>query len=522
MTDDSTLLRRYAEEKSDAAFSELVGRHLDFVFSVAMREVRGDFARAQDISQNVFTALAQKASVLHRRPTLVGWLHISVHHAAAALMRSEQRRQRREQEAYAMLEQSKPSTAEDDWDRLKPVLNEVVQELGDVDRDAVLLRFYQQRPLGEIGATLRLSEDAVQKRVERALDKMRTGLVKRGITSTSAALAFMLQNHAVVAAPVGLLGTISQGATAAAGAGYGGTALFHLMSIGKIPLGIAAAFVAVGTTLVAVQQRTSADLRKEISALQQENKQIALLRIENNNAQVALRALRDVQAENERLLAEQAASGAIAGKRAPAGGGAAITGNQVKQWLAAANDPAVMARLGAEARILTLQRYAPFIAQLNLTPEQVEALVRLLNDKSQVTRDLAVVSLQNGIDPRDDPGGFQVRVAAERAAIEKKLRAFLGNDFYTQYQIYNQHLNQESTFARLELLVNGTENAFTPDQSARLELLLRANRKLSPKMVAEAQSFLSPPQIAALQQVFAIKEAVQNRIPENLPVPEEK
>ena len=92
MTDDSTLLRRYAEERSEDAFTELVRRHLDFVFSVAMREVRGDFARAQDITQKVFTALARKASVLHQRTTLVGWLHISVHHAAANLMRSEQRR----------------------------------------------------------------------------------------------------------------------------------------------------------------------------------------------------------------------------------------------------------------------------------------------------------------------------------------------------------------------------------------------------------------------------------------------
>ncbi len=300
MTDDATLLRRYAEERSEDAFTELARRHVDFVFSVAMREVRGDFARAQDITQEVFTALARKASVLHQRTTLVGWLHISVHHAAANLMRSEQRRERREQEALAMHEQSQSPTPPDEWERVKPVLNEVVQELGTADRDALLLRFYEQRPFREIGETLRVSEDAVQKRVERALEKMRAGLVKRGITSTSVALTLMLQNNAVVAAPAGLAGTVTQGALTAASGG-GGTAIFHLMSIGKIQFTIAAALVVAGVTTITLQHRDSLRLGEEISGLQRENRQLALLRVENNTAQAELESLRAEHAEAVRL-----------------------------------------------------------------------------------------------------------------------------------------------------------------------------------------------------------------------------
>src|SRR3954469_6880566 len=164
--DDATLLRRFAYERSDEAFSELVRRHIDFVFSVALREVRGDFTRAQDVSQEVFVALARKASLLHERTTLAGWLHISVRRAAAELMRKEQRRQQREEHAAPMLEQSQPLAPDEHWELIKPALNEVVNDLGDVDREAILLRFYQQCSLREVGDVLRLSEDAAQKRVE--------------------------------------------------------------------------------------------------------------------------------------------------------------------------------------------------------------------------------------------------------------------------------------------------------------------------------------------------------------------
>jgi RNA polymerase sigma factor (sigma-70 family) len=368
VNDDSTLLRRYAEDRSNAAFTELVGRHLDFVFSAAMREVRGDFARAQDVTQNVFTALARKASFLHQRTTLVGWLHISVHHAAAELMRSEQRRQKREKEASAMLQQSSPSAPEADWERLKPVLNEVVQELGDVERDAVLLRFYQRRPLAEIGALLRLSEAATQKRVERALEKMRTSLVRRGITSTSAALAAMLQSNTVAAAPIGLLGTITQGALASASAGSGAAAFFQLISFGKIPLGIAASLVLVGGGAIAMQKHANAELRKGISTLQPGNQSVALPRAQSDEAKSKLEAPRAIEAEGNRAPSERLASAAVSAKKAQNPDGApAFTANQVKQWLAAANDPKVLARLASDGRAVIQLRYSPFIDQLSLT-----------------------------------------------------------------------------------------------------------------------------------------------------------
>jgi RNA polymerase sigma factor (sigma-70 family) len=266
VNDDSILLRRYVSENSQEAFAELVRRHLDFVFSVAMRETRGDHARAQDVTQEVFTVLARKALSLQHRATLAGWLHIGVHHATVHLMRSEQRRQRRERDAWAMQDQSQPWATESDWERLRPELNDAVRALGEVDRDILLLRFYQQRPFSEIAVTLRMSADAAQKRAERALEKLRGHLVRRGITSTSAALAFLLGTRAVEAAPAGLAAPIIQGALAPV---HGGARiLFHLMKLSKTKMAVAAVLLAGVSTVIIRQRLTEAALRHKVATLE--------------------------------------------------------------------------------------------------------------------------------------------------------------------------------------------------------------------------------------------------------------
>jgi RNA polymerase sigma factor (sigma-70 family) len=515
MNDDSTLLRRFAEEKSSEAFGELVQRHLDFVFSAALREVGGDFARAQDITQNVFVALARKASVLHRRATLVGWLHVSVHHAAAELMRNEQRRQRREQEASAMLEQSGSSIAEDDWSRLQPVLNEVVGELGEVERDAILLRFYQKRSLVEIGATLHVSEDAAQKRVARALEKMRSGLVRRGITSTSAALGIMLQNHAVAAAPAGLLGTITQGALAKAGTG--GMAAALSWCLGKLPLTVAAVVVLSGATTIALRRRAPPPAHDAHPAPPVEQA-IAFVGSTNDPA----RAQPDAPpAEQPADVQPSANATNVAAMLPPAPKATpSFTANQMNQWFAAANDPQEIVRQSTRGRELILQRYSYLIDRFTLTATEKEDLLRLLDDKRQVPLDLFVASLQQGIDPRKDPEAFEQRVTVERAAIEKEIGGLLGDARYRDYKAYNRRLNEESVMMRLGATVRGTENALTPDQTAQLELLLRLQRPPAQTITA-AQGFLTPVQIDALREVFALKQAVKTKLPDDVPPPDD-
>jgi RNA polymerase sigma factor (sigma-70 family) len=172
MIEDAELLRRYVRERSQDAFSELVRRPIDLVYSVALRHVGGDAHFAEDVTQKVFADLARKAPTLLDRPVLSGWLYRSAQYAASDVVRSERRRRAREQETYAMQDLTSDSTPVTDWDRLRPWLDEVMRDLSDPDRDAVALRFFEGKAFSDIGRVLRLTEEAARKRVDRALDKM--------------------------------------------------------------------------------------------------------------------------------------------------------------------------------------------------------------------------------------------------------------------------------------------------------------------------------------------------------------
>src|SRR6266487_2441056 len=213
MTPDGELLRRYTETNSEHAFAELVGRHLNLVYSAALRQVNGDAHLAQDVAQTVFADLARKAASLARRPILTGWLYTSALFAAAKAVRTERRRHTREQEAHLMNQLLCDAAPDPDWEKLRPVLDAAMLELNETDREAVLLRYFDNRPHAEIADRLGLSENAARMRVDRALEKLRTLLVRRGV-STTAALSAVISANAVQVAPAGLAVTISTAALA--------------------------------------------------------------------------------------------------------------------------------------------------------------------------------------------------------------------------------------------------------------------------------------------------------------------
>ncbi|MCX6954229.1 MAG: sigma-70 family RNA polymerase sigma factor, partial [Verrucomicrobia bacterium] len=182
--DDTELLRRYAATGQEGDFAEVVRRRVNFVYSAALRQVNGDVHLAQDVTQLVFTDLARKASTVAGYRVLAGWLFTSTRFAAAKLVRGERRRHAREAEAQLMDELTRDPEAPLDWARVRPVLDDVIGELGERDREAVLLRFFEGRDFAAIGARLQLSENAARMRVERALDKLHAQLARRGVTST--------------------------------------------------------------------------------------------------------------------------------------------------------------------------------------------------------------------------------------------------------------------------------------------------------------------------------------------------
>lgn len=286
MIDDAELLRRYSEGKSEEAFAALVRRHIDFVYAAARRQAWGNAALAQDVTQAVFTDLARKAGTLSRHEVVVGWLHTATRFAVAKAIRTESRRHAREQEAHAMNEVLRESAAPTEWERVQPVLDAVLGELKERERAAILLRFFEKKPLAQVGAELSLSETAARSCVDRALDKMRVHLARRGVTSTTTALAVTLGNQVMVAAPAGLATSVTGTALAGSAVSAAGW-LAIFMSISKLQIGIASALAVAGAAGFALQAESNAGLRREIAALKQQQPAITALRAENQQLATA-------------------------------------------------------------------------------------------------------------------------------------------------------------------------------------------------------------------------------------------
>jgi RNA polymerase sigma factor (sigma-70 family) len=158
LADDCELLRRYADEREETAFAEIVRRHVDLVYAVALRTAGGDAHLAKDVTHRVFTDVARKARMLAGHRVLGGWLYRAAHYAATDSVRAERRRHAREAEAQSMHELLNHPETNADWDRVRPVLDDAIAELRAGDRDAIVLRFFGGRAFAEIGAALRLTE----------------------------------------------------------------------------------------------------------------------------------------------------------------------------------------------------------------------------------------------------------------------------------------------------------------------------------------------------------------------------
>ena len=225
--DDTALLREYVERDSEEAFAALVTRHVNKVYSVALRHT-GNPHSAEEITQAVFVILAKKSRQLGKRVILSGWLYQTARLTAVTFIRGGIRRARREQEAYMQTvlnenesDLSRRSDTEADaiWKQFAPLLDAAMAGLNETDRHAVVLRFFDGKSIREVGAALGANEEAAKKRVSRALEKLRTFFARRGVSSTTAIIAGAISANSVQAAPVALAKSvtavaIAKGATA--------------------------------------------------------------------------------------------------------------------------------------------------------------------------------------------------------------------------------------------------------------------------------------------------------------------
>lgn len=399
MNDDAELLRRYATENSQPAFAELVRRHVDLVFSVALHKVGRDAHAAQDVAQAVFLALARQARALTGRRSVTGWLYLTTQNQAAQFVRAERRRQNREIRAHAMNEiLNTPDIA---WEAIRPILDDTLRELNEPDREAILLRYFEGQPFSSIGRTLQVSEDAARMRVDRAIEKLRTLLARRGVSSTAAALAGVLGQQ-VAAAPASVAVAITDAVASLPAA--------TTKSFMNLPQVIAGGALVAAVAVVALSR--SHDRPSATPAATPPPAATQSAAVQNGPAVSAPH--RVAAGVNIPATASRVASSAIA--------------------------PPAEARESDDARRAELVRqlgaYQPWLEKLALTAEQRAAFNELLSAHLQRRADIREVGRTQGTRPVD------VDVDALEAEADAELSARIGASFGPSIQAAFVHFSE--------------------------------------------------------------------------------
>lgn len=464
MTTDGELLGRYSEGNSEEAFGELVRRHLDLVYSAALRQVNGNAPLAQDVAQSVFSDLARKAGALKNHSTVAGWLYTSTHHAAANAVRSELRRHTHEQEAHAMQELLRNSGPELDWESFRPMLDDAMQELNEGDREVILLRYFQNRTYPDIGEQIGVGENGARMRAERALEKLRGVLSRRGLTATGA-VAALLSANAVSAAPAGLAGTITIAATTTTATAIS-TATIAAKTITMTTLSkvISATVIAaaIGTAIYAGSRASQLSevnqkLLQEEAAL---SRQVQVLQRQQSEASNRLAFLTQ---ENQRLTSGQNTSELLklrgqvtALQQSAASAGSSSSTSGLASMM---SDPAMREYIHQKQLQGIKDRYADLIKQLKLSPEDAEKFTSLMSDVTMKGTDL----LASGALSDPSQGNAVTNAFAD---LYGQLHALLGDDGFAQFQNYDKTMPGRTLVQSLNELLGGS--SLTAEQSAQL------------------------------------------------------
>ena len=271
--DDMALLQEYAARKSEAAFETLVSRRIGFVYSAAMRQV-GDPHLAEEVAQTVFTILAQKAGKLSAQTILTGWLFRTTRFAALAQRRAAATRQRHEQEVQMQTE-LEAATPDPLWEQMSPLLDEALDTLGEKDRQAVLLRFFESKSLADVGRSLGTGEDTARKRVSRALEKLHRYFSRRGLSSSTTLIAGTISAHSVQPVPAALAKAVAAIAVTKGAAAAGSTltlikASLKLMAWSKAKIAAVSLVIVSLATVPVIQHQAQVKLREENQLLRQQ------------------------------------------------------------------------------------------------------------------------------------------------------------------------------------------------------------------------------------------------------------
>lgn len=504
MIEDTELLRRYATTRSEADFAELVRRRIGLVYAVALQRTR-DAQLAEDAVQAVFSDLARKAAALSDRAVLIGWLHRSALYAATDLVRAEQSRAAREKEAQFMQEISASDRPPDTWEKVKPLLDEVMSELDESDRDAILLRFFDGRSFGEVGARFRLSENAARMRVERALDRLHAAFARRDIKSTTAVLGTVFAQQAMAAAPAGLATSVTSGALATAStmaAASPVVTMLQFMTTTKMVAGVAgvALMIAVLGTAYEMTTRWAAEAalavaREERSALGERLREVE---------QAAVAAERETA-----LLKEKVDEAVRSAERTKAKAAAAAQANKGKpSWDPVAEGKALLARhpelkraVVESADASTRFMFGGMYRELDLTPAQIARFEELMREAS-----VASVPL-NGEMATLPAGEGKPWVEVMRSVAE-----LLGEENRRKMIASAATAPDRRLAVEMASALCFTDSPLTPAQSAQLVQIMTGSRSAGQgglpgeinwaAVAAKAGGILSGPQLVVLKDLY--------------------
>ncbi len=535
MIEDAELLRRYVEEGSQNAFTELVHSHLNMVYSAALREMRGETALAEDLSQAVFTELARKAPRLLGHPALAGWLYTAVRHLAANLRRAEQHRRKREQEAQSMNELLSEDAPNEAWQQIRPVLDDALHALKEADRQALVLRFLEDRPLREVGEQLGIAENAARMRVDRALEKLRVLLSRRGVTSTASGLVAALAVGVLTPAPATFAATIASTALAG-GAAIGSTTLtlMNVMSLTKVSL--IGALVVVGIAVPSWQQTRlqrlkaeNATLRSQEMGSQAREAEVAGLRDEVGRLRgvqadrTELDRLRQWQAQTEPELLRLRGMAGVA-RRANAEA-EQLRSQLARQTAEAGTNPISAAMADAVKNAVEQQaesRLSRMVVSLHLTPEQTQAAREILKRQAQAMS----TGMQQVFSGKYDKEEL-ARLGKDAGNPDEQIKALLTPEQNARYQSYKQEESaynarmtanneliqlqstlgltaeqEDRAFAALygvtfDQLTGGPKPPSTTDQAEAMQWLLEQKAKALEPILTPAQMETYRQQLAA-------------------------
>jgi RNA polymerase sigma factor (sigma-70 family) len=491
--DDTHLLRAYLETRSEEAFRALVRRHVAMVHGAARRQPGIDEHLASDVAQRVFLALARKASALAAERTLSGWLYVAARMEAARLARTEARRRARETAVAIMNASERNEVESPSWDTLGPAVDAAMAQLGATDREAILLRYFGGRSFADVGHAFAIGEDAARKRVDRALEKLRTVLKRRGVAPTASSLSLALETHAAPPLAETTVAAIVQGAWQHASVAPA-LSLTAFMSSTKVAVTAAGIVLVLAVTSIVRDAARHEDAHARLIRAEQQ-----LLVVERDRAaatqeraQLAAR-----QAERDRVERETI-------QRTP---------NPLRPHL---QDPAYreLARTASRARRhLEFQR---FYRRMNLSPEQIARFEAIMvrqdqaNLDGQVARDLG----------RDEQAVYRQSGPEWSTA----MRELLGEEGKRQLEDYLRSMAVRNFVDEIAALTYATGEPMTLDQADRLLAVVLANDPLyrqgkgtDPGKVnwsgvwEDAAAFLAPAQVATFETAVEVW-SLQKRI----------